>query len=162
MNPRKGGIVDTQLVRLVRAAEAGQRCPPVRVFAGSALYLGTPGPSSVFAEFMREPLAEVYTEVLSKRPRRERKQDPGDPWAMASEALEVLSPARPDDGEPTALTLLRAQWWPVGPGDGLNVPAIRIPLAAVDSWWLAGGSTAKAPGSGPSVFAGIVTPVDWS
>lgn len=154
--------MDAQLLELVRAAEAGKRCPPVRVFAGGALYIGTPGPSSVFAEFMRQPLAAEYGEVLSKRPRRERIQDPGDPWGMASEALEVLSLSTRDEAEPTALTLLRAQWWPVGPGDGLNVPAIRIPLEAVDSWWLAGGSTAKAPGSGPSMFAGIVTPVDWS
>jgi len=74
--------VDAKLVELVRASEAGKRCPPVRVFTASGLYVGTPGPSAVFAEFMREPLIREYAETLKKgREENERPtQATPSPW----------------------------------------------------------------------------------
>jgi hypothetical protein len=156
-----GQQVDAQLVALARAAEEGEQCPPVRVLAGNQLFLGQPKASSVvFDNVYAEALAQARR-TLDRRSRSEKKADPGDPDALAAPFLDPLREsltASGEDGVPTALTLAPAQWWPMA-GDGLAVPVLRIPLNAVDAWWVVHGNVLKA-GSSRTWFVGAIFPLN--
>ena len=48
-------------------------------------------------------------------------------------------------------------WWPVSGGDGLSLPAVRVPLDAVSGWWIDGG---KKLSSGGNWFFGVAVLLD--
>jgi hypothetical protein len=48
------------------------------------------------------------------------------------------------ESSPASLTLLDAYLWSVAGGDGLFLPGIRVPLANVRAWWIAGGDVVDA------------------
>lgn len=150
--------MDAHLVELARAAEAGEECPPVRLIAGGSIIIGWPAPSSALAERSAAPLAAEYAVGLSGRSRRERRESPVDAETAAKQAIELLQEIgeRAATDEPRALTLVGAQWLSPGDGGGLNLPVVRVPLASVAAWWIAGGEKLEARGWGG--FVGFITP----
>jgi len=99
---------------------------------------------------MAGPLEGMMARALKSRPRRDRKDDPGDAHALASEALRVFSES---DGSEAVLTLRQARVTWSGRGDGAEVPAVRVPVSSVAAWWLAGAG--KEVKGAPGVSFGV-------
>jgi hypothetical protein len=114
--------------------------------------IGRPVSSNNFGKAMHGPLASEISQNLRKRSRKERKEDPGDPKGLASEALAVF------DGSPShnTLTIWYATLVRGGRADGLTVGALRVPIEAVTAWWIAGERKVKAPSSSGVVVGGLV------
>jgi hypothetical protein len=149
--------VDDQLVSIIKAAEAHRVCPPLRlVTVGGDWATGTPGSTADFVEAMRSPLHQHVEESLKARPRRERKDIPLEAQPIVDEALSAMPPPQ-GDHQPT-LTLLKARMMWSGRDDGMEVPAIRIPVEAVAAWWIAGAKQVKGGGGG--WIAGGIFPID--
>jgi hypothetical protein len=132
--------VDDYLQAIARAAEAGLECPPLRVVMGGVAAWGVPCASAEFLEANREPMVEQYAQALRERPRRERKTSFVDPKELAAEHLQnVRWPRTEAEASPTAVTLADVHLWSLVGGDGMEVPVLRVPLEAVEAWWIAGG-----------------------
>ena len=143
--------MDPALRTLAHAAEAGRDCPPVRLLLASGdLAMGRPGPSSQFLQAMYGPLAAEYAGGLARRDRKHVDTD-----ALAGEELLVIGRAQQslDGPEPMTLTLYDASLLATQ-GGGVELPAVRVPLEAINAWWIAGGSTIEAPREGGGWFVG--------
>lgn len=70
----------------------------------------------------------------------------------------VRWPTGDKESSPSSLTLLDAHLWPLAGGDGLLLPGIRVPIANVQAWWIAGGDAIEAKKDG-SCFMGITFPL---
>ena len=151
---------DLYLVRVIEAAEEGKALPALRVVAGNTLFVGQPGPSSAFAEKTIRGMAEAR--YNAERPTKKNAE------RVFHESMQRgEEDARPITsatlGAPTGetLTLLDCQVWPASGGDGVQVPVVRIPLAAVDGWWPGAGQRLKADSGGGWLLGfGVVLPVD--
>jgi hypothetical protein len=150
--------LDAQLLAITEAAEAGRPCPPLKIMAGAQVLMGNPGSSAGFAEAMERGLAEEY--YNARKPSKKQMEN------VYSESMEHsrgimnsldFGKNGGDASAPTAVTLFDAQWWPTSKGDGLQLPAIRIPLDAVDAWWVAGG---RKLSGGQSWLFGFFVPLD--
>ena len=139
-------MADAFLLSLLRAAEAGETCPPIRLVTGAGdLIVGQPAPSGSFIQSMQRPLADEYEAALRRRPRRQQREDPQNPEALARDALSLLGAA---DGGEAALTLVNAEIIWSGREDGRWIPALRVPVSAVHAWWVAGGKEVRGGSSG--------------
>ena len=131
--------MDPDLLEVARAAEEGTRFPEIRLFAGGHFFQGTPGPSRSFIEASRIALVRDFEIELARRPRRQRKQDPRDPEELTHHLLAPFRRFRAQHDDAPVLTLVNARWWPlVAGGSGLALPAVRVPVASVTAWWIAG------------------------
>lgn len=134
--------MDELLQVLAMKAERGEETPLVRVIAGGQMYVGFPAASRAFLEATHAATVSELTADLGKRNRRERRNNPGNPQALASESLQALeTPAvrTAATDAPRVLTLVDVRWLPPA-GSGFNLPTVRIVLDAVEAWWVAGGS----------------------
>jgi hypothetical protein len=133
--------IDEHLRAIARAAEAGLECPPVRVvLAGGLVAWGVPRSAERLLDAAHEPLVEQYEEALRDRPKAERRTEHLDAAELAQQHIRNIRwPGREQEDEPDALTLLDVLIWPVAGGDGLQLPGLRVPLSAVQAWWIAGG-----------------------
>lgn len=110
---------------------------------------GRPVPGRLFAEAADQPLQHelwegVVREVGGRKEREAAFQETLDAIRPTWHALKAAS-----DGEtPTTLTLSGALVWAWGEGSGLHVPCVRVPLAAISTWWFGGGEVAKGAGGG--------------
>lgn len=152
--------MDDVLVAIAQAAEKEQARPPLLyLLAGNSLFVGTPAPSKSFVEASQTALGEGFYDAL----RPKKKEMEAAYQSALSQATIAAQPLhdRPngDDGKPTAITLVAAQVWPASGGDGVELPAVRVPLAAVDGWWIGGGKKLSA-GGGAGFFVGGIFPID--
>ncbi|MBP2215965.1 hypothetical protein [Arthrobacter sp. CAN_C5] len=128
------GLIDPHLSAVVQAAENGAVLQRVVVVCGSTLYVGIPVST---AKFTHTNLTEFGVEFFKdagnwKTPRQEKE-------AIADQrANEVIRAISPEDSTPTmdVLSLCPAQVLPAGMAS-YEVPAVRVNLHQVDSWWVA-------------------------
>jgi hypothetical protein len=153
-------FVDSQLVALSRIVEEGIRCPPITFLAGAQLIL-TPKPArtafEVFRNAAEREFANQHLENARKaydsrgvglRPSRRQLQEQNDAAnteapRVAGSFFELLQTAIGDAEGPTSMTLAPAAVLPFA-GDGLRLPALRVPLEAIDAWWFGSGETIGA------------------
>jgi hypothetical protein len=150
--------VDAHLIAIARAAEAGLECPPLRVVMGGVAAWGVPCASSEFLEASREPMVEQYAEALRARPRRERKEQFVDPEHLADEHLQNVHWPRPEADDPTAVTLADVYLWPLAGGEPLELPVVRVPIDAVETWWIAGERPVTAKNDRQWFFGELFSP----
>jgi hypothetical protein len=151
--------MDERLAALIDAAENGRDCPVVTALAGSQLVIGTPASSRSFLEIS-------YWATVGHKPwGRTKPADRPEPEAKTWERLQSLDPSNPPDGQRShALTLQYARVSFLD-GSALEVPIIRLPLAAVTAWWVApvrwvaDRSAQRGPGVGVGV--GVAIPLDF-
>jgi hypothetical protein len=153
---------DLQLVALVHAAESGELVARVRVIVGSILFVGRPTSTTTFVA-SNEAAARATQEhwELKQVSRKEREAATERATNIAARLVAPLKRAADQNqGEDAwaTLTLEKAELWPLSGGDGLRLPAVRIPLPAIDAWWIDGASKIKASGGG-GWFAGIAIPI---
>jgi hypothetical protein len=148
---------DPLLLALAAAAERGDDVPRIRLIAGSAIAIGLPTSRERFIRVNREGLEEEWTKYLRPGPWPRKRQQPEGPAPVERAQSAFAAFGQPIDEE-TSFNLADVEWWPLGGGDGLSPPAIRIPLAAIDAWWVAGGRVERAP-SGRGVWFGAIFPI---
>jgi len=154
-------MVDPYLQQLARVTDQGYGVPlPVRVLAGNTLFVGQPGPASMFKEKVVIGLAEEHYNA-----RRPSKKDADRVYqeaiAHGEEAIEPLMNSVRGAESGDVLTLIDCQIWPASGGDGVQVPVVRIPLAAIDGWWPGAGKRLKSgAGGGWLVGFGVLVPLD--
>ena len=69
-----------------------------------------------------------------------------------------------DDDEPVAVTLYGVRWYSITGALGFeDLPAVRVPLAAVSAWWISGGRAVSPPkdSDGAAWFAGVAIPFEF-
>jgi hypothetical protein len=128
------GLIDPHLQAIVQAAENGANIHRVVVVCGSTLYIGIPTSTSHFANANIAAFAsELAKDVGGWKTSRQEKE------TLATERAEqLLAPITPEQNLSTehVLSLCPAQVFPPGL-TSYEVPAVRIHLQQVDSWWVA-------------------------
>lgn len=145
--------MDAFLVAIAQLAEVEKPCPIVRIVAGSVMATGRPARSSTFVEAMWDGF------VQDARGPRWRKESDDDTRALAESWYVPIRDALAAEDTPSALTLAPCEVWPIAGGDGLRLPVIRIPLDAIDSWFVVTGKTLSGGGSW---FVGGIFPLPGS
>lgn len=126
--------IDPHLQAVVRAAENGANLLRVAVVCGSTVYVGIPVSTSKFAETNLTAFgAEFFKDAGNWKTSRQEKEVIAD-----QKAKEVMKAISPGDSLPTldVLSLSPAQVFPSGM-TSYEVPAVRVHLHQIDSWWVA-------------------------
>jgi hypothetical protein len=140
--------LDPEIQALVVAAEGGQALPEITVMTGGVLVIGRPAPPQAFVAAARQAKLDELTAKLSpaggwrgltKVNKDEARREAA---RLADESLRMLGGI----DEVESLTLVDAKLIP-DQGNGLQLPAIRIPAASIDAWWIGVGRVIKAPAS---------------
>jgi hypothetical protein len=150
--------VDSYLLSIIEAAEAGAPTPGIHVMTtGGDWIRGQPCSSADFRSITWQHFVINVNKYLKSRPRRERKENPLDADAEAAGPFAAVTDRRAEGSEPT-LSLSQATLSFSGRGDGMNLPAVRIPIQAISSWWVCGENYIK-PSSSGGLIGGVVFPI---
>jgi hypothetical protein len=126
--------IDPHLQAVVRAAESGADLYRIVVVCGSTVYVGKPVSTSTFASKNFEEFgAEFFKDAGNWKTSRQEKELIAD-----QKAKQILGAMSPGDALPTldVLSLCPAQVFPGGM-TSYEVPAVRVHLHQIDSWWVA-------------------------
>jgi hypothetical protein len=150
--------VDSRLLDIARGVEASGETYtfPLIVQVGAALVIGKPAPSSILLTSGRDFVWQVAQKSANRK---------APPDEIQRGFISAVAPLDAAFAQPTsdvsALTLSDVEWWPTTQGDGLALPAMRIPFESVSAWWIARGAAKKlGSGGGWFVGAGISFPID--
>jgi hypothetical protein len=128
------GVIDPHLQAIVRAAENGATLQRLVVVCGSTVYVGIPTSTANFSDTnVGAFAAEIVKDVGGwKTPRQEKEKIAG------QQAIDLMEAISPGDTLPSTevLSLCPAQVFPSGM-TSYEVPAVRVHLHRVDSWWVA-------------------------
>src|ERR1035437_535541 len=150
--------MDSYLLSIIAAAEAGTPTTGINLVTNGGDWIrGQPCSSSEFREITWPHYLREVDDALSKRSRQQRKENPVQAADVAAGPFGALAPKQDDLAEPT-LTLTGAVLSFGGRADGMSLPAVRVPVRAISSWWVSGGSYIK-PGSSTGLSGGVVFPI---
>ncbi|MCW3013031.1 MAG: hypothetical protein JWO02_123 [Solirubrobacterales bacterium] len=145
------------LLALVRAAEDGGRRPQIRVVTQAGdLIVGTPMPAVAFVDAMETGIVAEWSQYLQAQPRTDRKNETRDAAQLGSDSMASLRDAAGVAEDVLTLAPARIAW--SGRSDGVDLPAIRVPVSAVAAWWVCGGKEFKAP-AGFGIGVGAFIPI---
>jgi hypothetical protein len=153
--------MDSALRALVEAVEDGKPGPPLRLLLAGGAMRGTVIPIALFLEKMQSELASSASQAGKSRGLRRRDRNLSndvDPEANASSLLQPIRAAPP--AEVDAVSLVDVKWWSFDNKTTLEMPAVRVPFAAISAWWFAG-ETGDEAGSW-YIGGGVLFPVDDS
>lgn len=126
--------IDSHLQAIVHAAENGAQLNRVVVVCGSTVYVGIPVSTKTFTQTnLHEFGVEFFKEAGNWKTSRQEKEALAD-----QQARDLITAISPGNSVPTpdVLTLSPAKVLPSGM-TSYEVPAIRVHLCQVDSWWIA-------------------------
>jgi hypothetical protein len=150
--------MDPYLLNIIEAAEAGMPTPGINLVTNGGDWVrGQPCSSNQFREITWSHYLRDVDQVLSKRPRRERKESTAQVADVAAVPFAAVTEKQGSPAEPV-LSLATAILSFGGRADGMNLAAVRIPINAISSWWVSGGSYIK-PGSSSGLFGGVLFPI---
>lgn len=154
--------MDQQLIELSKVAEQGKACPPVRLLLGAGVVAGTPAPAQAFSDAMFEVVRdEAWHALVGPAPAARKAAKNEEQFISAIEPIEgtmrAVSTTAPPSPE-SVLTLLGVQVWAAA-GNTFTLPALRVPIAQVNAWWMAGNKDTSS-GGGWSFFVGGIVPLD--
>lgn len=149
--------MDPKLRSLILAADRGEPCPPVHLLTASAAVSGIPAPHGRFGEALREPVSEELWASYASLPQSAAEKLYNERLAGLRPTWQAMAERTGDD--PPTLTLADAEVWPLGGGDGVALPALRVPLGAITCWWSGTGTRLKAPRETSWGF-GVIVPLD--
>ena len=123
--------IDPLLLNLLEAAERGEKCPPLVLVVGTWIVQGKLVSTTSYLE---ENQAHVQKRVLSGLKAGDRAHPAAESSAaqVASQHLGALGTA--DGATPLCLSIIDATL--ASGATTITVPAIRVPVSAVDSWWV--------------------------
>lgn len=123
-------LMDPLLLNLLAAAERGEKCPPLVVVTGTWVIQGALVGTTAFLEASQ---THVYDKLIRLWGSAERK-NPMSPEDAAQIAGQRLAPLGISGGAVSpSLSLIEVTLTGV---TTLSVPAMRVPLAAIDAWWV--------------------------
>ena len=157
-------IMSMGLRALMRAAESEPLSFDVHLYCGQMYITGRVAPSSWWYDVNTSGLRAEIWETLgkSRQTRREevRKAALEEQAAPITRDFTRVGRAEEDD-EPDELTLVDATILPALSGDGTpgrqTQPIVRVPIHAVDTWWLVSGKNIQ--GSGAGISWGFLFPI---
>jgi hypothetical protein len=146
--------VDASLRSLAAAAERGDECPYIYALSGGWLIAGLPTSAKSFRDATEHDLGRQLAHAKMRDFRGSQEQLQGMVQGRLQPMMAAFgsSDAAPDEG---VLNLVKASaTTPIG--QVLQVPALRIQLAAVGSWWAARpiGNAAPPRAGGSAVWVG--------
>jgi hypothetical protein len=115
--------------------------------------------ASRFLELTSAALHAEFVTYFKDVDRDLRKGQRRDVTSLQADAMEhTAGSLRPLENarQGGAICIAEAECWPWAGGDGIQLPAVRIPLVSVDLWWVTGGQVLKAPSQGSGWFVGAV------
>ncbi|WP_427133998.1 hypothetical protein [Pseudarthrobacter sp. S9] len=130
-----GEPVDGRLKALIATAERDETCPGVCVIVGSWVIQGRPVSTAEFMratyrDYVRQVATPVGSKISGNKEERSR---------LMGEHLRPFMAAFGYKSDADALALSLADASVSGStGPVLKVPALRIPVSAVQTWWSAG------------------------
>jgi hypothetical protein len=152
METNMGVQVDGRLQSLIEAAERGERCPDIYILVGSWIIQGLPVSTD---QFMRITYSDYHRQVSeTKEAQKVRNQQERD--QLISQHVSPLIGAFGLGSRQDGLALSVANAAVSGStGPVLHVPALRIPVTAVQSWWSASFSVDQNRGYSGGVGVGF-------
>ena len=126
--------MDQRLITLSETVERGDPVPPMGFLVGSWMIQGTPVSYAKFYEASAGNLAQQLLDNMPADQKRQLGRNQSDAWAhlypRAQRALAAFGDPGPDAA---ALNVVPAQ---AASGDTtLYIPALRIPIDAISSWF---------------------------
>ncbi|SDO18815.1 hypothetical protein SAMN04515671_0081 [Nakamurella panacisegetis] len=128
--------LDPRLVALAEAVERGAVVAPIGILTGAGLVQGTP---VTYAAFYEASTISIGRQLARAMPSRELKSYDGreaDLWAHLRGRINPAMSALGDPSQPDTLALNIAPAQCTLGTTVLHVPAVRVPLSAVDTWWV--------------------------
>lgn len=136
METNFGDSVDGRLKALIATAERDEKCPDISVIVGSWVIQGRPVST---AEFMRATYRDFVRQVVKTPEGRSMKGTQEERSKLMGEHLRPFMAAFGYKSEADTFALSIADASVSGStGPILKVPALRIPVSAVQTWWSAG------------------------
>lgn len=136
METSVGDPMDGRLKALIATAEQDETCPGVCVIVGSWVIQGRPVST---AEFMRATYRDYVRQTANTAVGRKISGNKEDRSTLMGEHLRPLMAAFGYKSDADVLALSLADATVSGStGPSLKVPALRIPVSAVQAWWSAG------------------------
>lgn len=136
-------MTDPALARLAETVERGAGAPPIRVFTASFAAAGTPVASQTFVQDQQKQIEDDLWEGAKHRRHRAADQTRQDAYRKHLDGMRdgwQAITAGVAESPDQALKLAGARVWPTAQKAVLDLPMLRVPLAAVNGWWPAGGS----------------------
>lgn len=151
--------MDARLKSLAAAVEGGATCLPVNLVVGQWIVQGTPVTSSDFLKRTQESLSRIALDQMPGRDRRLLRAGKADHVLEAAQdqARGFMGPlAGSISGAEYALSLVDVTLTG-GLSGVIHGAAVRVPLASVDVWWIAGfkHEPAKFGGGGGGMSVGF-------
>jgi hypothetical protein len=147
---------------LMEVAEAGGKplSFAVSMYCGSMVISGRAAPAGWWYEVTRSAQQAEVAELQSKLRKDEDKQG-WEEW-ISSAGHELDNASQKDGGADDEVTLVEVSVFPAvqtqgTESGGQTLPVARVPLSAIDLWWVVSGETIK--GSGPGMGWGFLFPI---
>lgn len=129
------------------------------MITAGGLIRGQPRPSSEFREISWAHYVHELEKSIAFRTRKATKERPRD--ASSEAELPFRAVTTYDDGpDEPVLTLADALLSFAGRSDGMKLAVVRVPLFAISSWWIAGGSYIEADSDHGGFIGGFFTTGD--
>jgi hypothetical protein len=149
-------VMDQALLEMANAAERGADLPGICLFTGSLSVFGVPASSLEAAELMRQSMFDAM--YRAEKPRLRRRRDEVAEEARST-AEAYLSQFKEGLSSQSGAISLKAATMVVTPtGERITVPALRVALALVNSWFV--GDFKSSGVSGGGVFGLVSLSVD--
>lgn len=130
--------MDSRLVTLVGAAEAGATCVPINIVVGPWVVQGTPVSTAVFLSRTHQSVGQAAVDQMRNRDRRQMVEGKADHvWqAIMQQTAWMVSPiAGASTGPENAISLVDVRLTG-GVSGVVGAAAVRVPIASVGVWWL--------------------------
>jgi hypothetical protein len=155
METNLGIQVDGRLQSIMEAAERGETCPAIYLLVGGWVVQGRPVST---AEFMNITYWDYHRQVAESREGRKISKSVEERDRLIGQHLAPVMAAfghsSPQDG--VALSIANATVSGLS-GPNLLVPALRVPVGAVQTWWAAASTVDPARGYSGGVAVGFAT-----
>lgn len=153
METNVGIQVDGRLRSVMEAAERGEKCPDVFLLVGGWVVQGRPVST---AEFMNITYWDYHRQVAESREARKMSKSPEERDRLIGQHLApvmaAFGNASPQDG--MALSIANATVSGLA-GPNLQVPALRVPIGAIQTWWAAASTVDPTRGYSGGVAVGF-------
>lgn len=147
---------DPRLLAIAAAAERGETVLPMGMLAGGWLVQGTP---VSYARFYEQTSHNVAKQLHAAMPAAERKRWQGRDAELWGDLSPRIARAMSSLGDPSVLDVVALNIAParaVVNDTTLHIPALRVAVSSISTWWVTDFLTQKE--SPTSIGIGVVVP----
>lgn len=122
--------IDPLLMNILNAAERGEKVPKIVLVVGPWVVMGSPVSTERFRQLTNESLADTTWKTAKIRDRA-RADSKSQAATLAAGYLAAMGGG--DSNNQVSISIESAL---MVNGISIRIPAMRVPLASVDSWWV--------------------------